>query len=410
MRNTIQTCLIQVSRGFNRLGDKTYKRPPDSALDKADEPLERDVDPTTTTTSPPPTAAALTESPVTVLRYPRFSDRRDDNSDAVDRAIEFASQPSQLSPRVSVEKPSPPPVPSLPKASVVTSTSAVTQNPKAPANPFIFEPTSIDDDCEFSTHLVSWGLVINKVAKAIICRNCGKGIIPSSLKTHVYENHKEDFPGVDDYSSLGVEELKVMYEDLIDFSVTSRYVPTVLPAMPVSYITTKRGWTCVSKEGREDCFYSATMEETLKKHHRTEHRGDDGYWNEESWVQTLYGETLIRYYPVTLPTIVPNNIRALLETVKRQEEEMDSKAITSMIPEKQRPAFFRSIRLYEFLEKYEVRQVVRIGESARRGVIWEERIREVVIHYFAEVNRSLGAKDPHTVVAERLSVKDAEGK
>lgn len=302
------------------------------------------------------------------------------------------------------------PVPSSsppPPLAQPTSARQSTSNTRAP---FIYTPDTIDDTCHFDTFLVSWDLVINKDARSIICTTCGNALPTSNVKTHVYDHHRNDFPDDADYAKLKVDTLREMYSSIVDFEIAKKYVPTTLPCTPLSYITTKRGWTCVGKNGAS-CFYSAETEDSLKKHNRTVHNGSSEYCAEESWIQSLHSVTLRHYYPVIVPVSIPNNIRALLENVKRQTAEMKTKAISSVIPEKQRPAFFREHRLYEFLEKFDVRQIINLGENVQsKRVVWEDRLRKVVLEYFAMVNRSLGSGEMHSVVADKLKVKDDDSR
>lgn len=388
---------------INRLGRNSQE-----GEDEEDEDEQGLNPPSTTATSSTALVTSSTALATSSADYstskagapPTSTDYRSPKSSARGSIHKGVSNVPRDQSRVPSSSPPPPPA----QSSTTRQSTSITRTP------FIYTPDTVDDTCHLDTFLVSWDLIINKDARAIICTACGKALPPSNVKNHVHDNHRNDFSDDVDYAKLKVDTLREMYSSIVNFEMSKKYFPTTLPCAPFSYVTTKRGWTCVAKNG-EQCFYSAETEDALKKHKRVEHNGSSEYCPEESWIQSLYSQNLRQYFPVILPVVIPNNIRALLENVKRQAAEMKTKAISSVIPEKQRPAFFREHRLYEFLEKFEVRQIIQLGENVQsKRVVWEDRLRKVVLEYFAMVNRSLASGEMHSVVADKLKVKDDDSR
>lgn len=272
---------------------------------------------------------------------------------------------------------------------------------------YIYVPSLPDDELYKDDFLSYFGLCVNLTASAIICANCGRGVPPSAVKTHI-EKHSLPYSNRKYNTSMlsRVALLKAYPAKLVDQEVAWR--PTVLPTNAFSYLEIiPKGFTCIAPAGQPACYHTTKMERSLKEHISKSHGRMGGYRCEKASMQTLFHGEKRSYFPVNIPPSIPVGTEVLYEKYEEMRKAMEVDTPRPQpLDERNTHPFFRTSRWYDLLEKYDRRYIVNLLSGVvRRNNQSEGVLKQAVYDYFFDVNKRLGKGTVHHRVLEQLSIK-----
>jgi hypothetical protein len=122
-------------------------------------------------------------------------------------------------------------------------------------------------------------------------------------------------------------------------------------------------------------------------------------------MQTYYLSTDIRYFPVLIPTIVPDGTQTRYNKFLAFVDTLPPAPFPAPTSAKELDPFFGHYKWPEHIAPYEDRQALVNLVKADPANETETRVREAILSYFQEVAVRIDSM-PHQTVIQMLSKKD----